>query len=127
MSIEQSVRDMLLADPFLNVGNYPISLGARAQDTALPAYTYEVRTVERADISGQWQAELEIRSIAESVDEALTLHGYLVPVVVPGTYTGIPITAAMFNGRTVEAPTVGEGDEREPAEVVASWTIIYTE
>lgn len=127
MSIEQSVRDMLLADPFLNVGNYPISLGARAQDTALPAYTYEIRTVERADISGQWQAELEIRSIAESVDEALTLHGYLVPVVVPGTFTGIPITAAMFNGRTVEAPTVGEGDEREPAEVVASWTIIYTE
>ena len=45
-----SLRDMLLADPFLNVGNYPISLGARAQDTALPAYTYEVRTVERADI-----------------------------------------------------------------------------
>lgn len=127
MSIEQSVRDMLLADPFGNIGNYPVSLGARAQDTALPAYTYEIRTVERADIFGQWQAELEIRSIAESVDEALTLHGHLVPVVVPGTYTGIPITAAMFNGRTVEAPTVGEGDEREPAEVVASWTIIYTE
>jgi hypothetical protein len=127
MSIEQSIRDMLLADPLANVSSYPISLGLRAQETALPAYTYEIRTVERADISGQWQADLEIRSIAETVDEALTLHGYLMPVVVPGTYTGIPITAAMFNGRTVDPPTVGEGDEREPAEVVASFTIIYTE
>lgn len=127
MSIEQAIRDMMLADPFGNVSNYPIALGARAQDTALPAYTYEVQNIERADISGQWQANLEIRSIADDVDTALTLHGYLLSVVVPGTYTSIPITAAMFNGRTVDAPVVGEGDEREPAEVVASWTIIYTE
>lgn len=127
MSIEQAIRDMLYANPLNFVSDYPVSLGARVQGGVLPAYTYEVQNIERADISGQWQANLEIRSIADSVAEALTLHGFLLPVVTIGTFNSIPITAAMFNGRTVDAPIVGEGDEREPAEVVASWTIIYTE
>jgi len=127
MSIEQAIRDMLNADPFGNVPSYSVSLGARAQGGVLPSYTYEVQNIERATISGQWQANLEIRSIAESVAEALSLHGFLLSAVTTGTFNSIPITATMFNGRTVDPPVVGEGDEREPAEVVASWTIIYTE
>lgn len=127
MSIESSIRNMLVGNPLNPTAQYPVSLGARAQETTLPAYTFEVRNVQRADIVGQWQADLEFRCIADSVEDALTLHDYLVPVVLPGTYLGIPITAAMYDGRSVDPPTVGEGDEREPAEVVANFTIIYTE
>ena len=125
-SIESSIRSMLMNDPFGNVPNFAVSLGARVQGGVLPAYTYEVQNVERADIQGQWSADLEIRCIAETVDDSLLLFDYLVPVVIPGTYDGIPITAAILNGRTIDAPIVGEGDEREPAELSARWQIIYT-
>lgn len=127
MNVELAIKSMFYANPLNAINAYVMTLGARPQDSALPAYTYEVQNLERADISGQWQAELEVRSIAESVGDALQLHADLMAAVALGTWNGITFTAIMFDGRTIDPPTVGEGDEREPAEVVARFTIIYTE
>jgi hypothetical protein len=124
MSIEKAVYDML----FNGLG-YKTSMGGTAptSDPALPKLTFEVTNVERADLSGQWQAELEVRVIANDVDSALLAYVDLPPTVVPGTYAGIPITSAIHTGRVIEPPEVGEGSERGPTELVARWNIIYTE
>jgi hypothetical protein len=123
MSIEKAVYDMLFG-----IG-YPTAMGGTAPvgNTTLPKFTFEVTNVERADLSGQWQAELEVRVIANDVDSALFAYADLPPTVVPGTYAGIPISSAIHTGRVIEPPEVGEGSERGPTELVARWNIIYTE
>jgi hypothetical protein len=125
MAIEAAVREMLLNDPLGLVSLYLVALGTRNQSTGLPSYTYEVQNVERSAVSGHWQADVEIRSIADSVDDALALNGYAESALVLGTYDGTVITAILNNGRTVDPPNVGEGDEREPAEAVLRLTIHY--
>lgn len=128
MNIELAIADILASDP--NTLEYPSSLGSRYQSGTLPAYTYEISNMERADLKGQWVCDLEIRCIDFSLGNAMALYSYLPAAIVPGTYPllgGTTITSAIHQGRTVEPPTVGEGDEREPAEVVARWSIIFTE
>lgn len=127
MAIEAAIREMLLNDPLGNVPTYPVVLGTRNQSTELPAYTYEVQNVERSAVSGHWQADVEVRSIADGVDEALNLNGYAEYALILGTYDSTVITAILNNGRTVDPPNVGEGDEREPAEAVLRLTIHYKE
>lgn len=128
MNIEASIAYILAND--FNTADYPSSLGSRYQSGLLPAYTYEISNMERADLKGQWVCDLEIRVIDENVANALALYSYLLTAIGPGNYSligGVTITSAIHLGRTVDPPTVGEGDEREPAEVVARWSIIFTE
>ena len=69
MSLESSVRDMLVAGATISlVPDARITLGFRLQDSVLPAITYEVREtqLETVGTSPQRSATVEIRAIDET-------------------------------------------------------------
>jgi hypothetical protein len=125
MSLEAAVRNML--DGTAQLAAHPISHGYRPQLTALPAITYEITSNERSATKDHWQAVVDVRVIAVTTEDALDIAAYVPSACDTGTYNGLEFTAVMFDGYTVDAPSVGEGDEQQPAEVSNTITIHYKE
>lgn len=126
MSIEAAVRSMLTANVTLSA--YPITHAYRLQDSNLPAITFEVTSNERSATKDQWLATVDIRTIAVETSSALSMSDAVRIACVPGTFLlGFAFNAVIYRGRTVDPPTVGEGDEQQPAEVTTNIEIYWSE
>jgi len=125
MSLEAAIRTMLENTAQLDA--YPITHGYRPQLSTLPAITYEVTSNERSAVALYWQAVVDVRVIATTTDAALDIAAFVPSACDTGTYNGLEFTAVMFDGYTIDAANVGEGDEQQPAEVSNTITIHYKE
>jgi len=126
MSIEAAVRAMLMAHAPLDI--YPITHGYRLQDSILPAVTFEVVNHERSATKDHFLASVEVTTIAVETASALAIADDVRAACVAGTFLiGFDFNAVLFQGRTVTPPTVGEGDEQQPAECITRIDIYYKE
>lgn len=130
MSIEASVRAMLTSASGGDIAALPdarITHGFRLQETALPAITFEIDRTEYLSIGATplMQANVELRVIAETTLGALAFEDDIIGAVRTGTFSGTVFKAVDFSGRQVEAPSVAEGDEAEPAQLVCYFTVYY--
>lgn len=130
MSIEQAVRAMLTAGSTISlVPDARVTHGYRLQDTALPAITYEVQSVEIGSCgpSPTRIAQVEVRCIAELGADALAIAAQVRAASVAGTYSGFSFDAVLYQNHVLEAAAAGEGDEAAPSEAVCTMTIYYRE
>lgn len=130
MSIEQAVRSMLTAGTTISlVPDARITHGYRLQQTAIPAITYEVRSVEVGSCGSSPTriADVEVRCIAELGADALAIAEQVRNAAVVGTFSGVAFSAVLYQNHYLEAAAAGEGDEAAPSEAVCSMTIYYTE
>jgi len=130
MSIEQAVRTMLTTGSTISlVADARVTHGYRLQDSALPAITYEVRSVETATCgaSPTRVADVEVRCISELATEALAIAAQVRAASVAGTYSTIVFDAVLYQNHVLEAAQPGEGDEATPSEAVCTMTIYYRE
>jgi len=130
MSIEQAVRTMLTTGSTISlVADARVTHGYRLQDSALPAITYEVRSVETATCgaSPTRVADVEVRCISELATEALAIAAQVRAASVAGTYSTIVFDAVLYQNHVLEAALPGEGDEATPSEAVCTMTIYYRE
>lgn len=130
MSLESSVRDMLVAGSTISlVPDARVTLGFRLQDSVLPAITYEVRETQLETIGGtpQRSATVEIRAIDETPLSVIAIAAQIRTACASGTYGGFVFSAVIDQGHALDAPAVGEGDEMQPAESVTTILIYYTE
>lgn len=130
MSLESSVRDMLVAGSTISlVPDARVTLGFRLQDSVLPAITYEVRETQLETIGGtpQRSATVEIRAIDDTPLSVIAIAAQIRTACVSGTYGGFEFSAVIDQGHALDAPAVGEGDEMQPAESVTTILIYYTE
>lgn len=130
MSIEQSVRTMLTAGSTINlVPDARITHGYRLQDSALPAITYEVQSVETATCGASpiRVATVEIRCVAELGADALSIAAQVRSACVAGTYSSKDFDAVLYQNHVLEPAATGEGDEAAPSEAVCSVIIHYRE
>lgn len=104
-----------------------VSVGARLQDTALPAITIEVPNGEYAELKPSHalaRYTCNLTAIAESMSEAKAL--------VASAFGYVSSSADLGNGAAwytnfgaIEEPIPGEGDEAEPAVCNATIEILY--
>lgn len=130
MSIEQAIRSMLTAGTTVSlVPDARVTCGYRLQDTALPAITYEVQSVELASCgsSPTRMAEVEVRCIADLAVDALAIAAQVRDAAVKGTYGTFSVDAVVYWGHSLDEPGSGEGDEQQPAEAVSRFTVYYRE
>lgn len=130
MSIEQSVRSMLTAGSTINlVPDARITHGYRLQDSALPAITFEVQSVETATCGASPTriATVEIRCVAELGADALAIAAQVRSACVVGTYSSKDFDAVLYQNHVLEPAAAGEGDEAAPSEAVCSVIIHYRE
>lgn len=139
MSLEAAVRSMLITGTTLSAGpngvpDDRVTHGYRLQSTELPAVTLEVQSVEPASItavgstsSGHRLAQVEVRSIAQTMAAALAVAEKVRARSVAGVFAGVNLRAVLYQGHRVEPSDAGEGDEAQPAEAVSELTIYYTE
>jgi hypothetical protein len=127
MSIEAALREMLNASDDLNA--YSITHGYRLQNSNLPAITFEITNNERSAVSGHWLASAQIKVVAVETGTALNIASNVPGACIPASYLfgSYTFDAVIFRGRTVDAASVGEGDEQEPAEVNCEVDIYYRE
>ena len=134
-TIESSVRAMMTSNATL-IAAVPaarISHGYRLQDGVLPAITFELQSVEMLSFIGDvneinvrvHRASAEITVIAATTNSALLIGSTLNTACAPGTFGGIVFDAVLWNGHQVTQSVAGEGDEQQPAELVASVEIYY--
>ncbi len=130
MSIEQAVRSMLTAGTTISlVPDARITHGYRLQDTALPAITYEVQSVETATCGASpiRVAQVEVRCIAETGADALAVAAQVRSASVAGTFSAFQFDAVLYQNHVLEPAAAGEGDEAAPSEAVCTMTIHYRE
>jgi hypothetical protein len=130
VSIEQAVRSMLTAGPTISlVPDARVTHGYRLQDSALPAITFEVRSVEVASCgsSPTRTADVEVRCIAELGADARAIAAQVRTASVAGTYSSIVFDAVLYQNHVLESAQPGEGDEATPSEAVCTMTIYYRE
>ena len=130
MSIEQAVRAMLTAGSTINlVPDARVTHGYRLQDTALPAITYEVQSVETVSCGASpiRMATVEVRCVADLGADALAIAAQVRTASVAGTYLGIVFDAVLYQNHVLEPAAAGEGDEAAPSEAVCTMTIYYRE
>lgn len=130
MSIEQAVRTMLTAGTTISlVPDARVTHGYRLQDTALPAITYEVQSVEIGSCgpSPIRIAQVEVRCIAEVGADALSIAAQVRSASVAGTYSSFNFDAVIYQNHILEPAAAGEGDEAAPSEAVCTMTIYYRE
>jgi len=131
-TIESAVRAMLTAGSTLSTVGIPdsrVAHGYRLQDSILPALTFELDQDERLSIGSPALArvQVEIRAIFERTEAALAILDDIRTVCVPGTFDGVIVTAVEWLGHTIEPANTADGDESQPAELVCSIDIYYTE
>jgi hypothetical protein len=131
-TIESAVRAMLINGTTLLSAGIPdsrIAHGYRLQDSILPACTYEVEQEERLSIGANalLRTRVELRIVAERTNDALGFRDELQTLCVAGTYDGYVFQAVEWIGHTVDPATTSDGDENQPAELVCTIEIHYTE
>lgn len=131
-TIESAVRAMLTQGTTLSTVGIPdsrVAHGYRLQDSILPALTYELDQDERISIGvpALARVQVEIRVIAERTEAALAVLDDVQAVCVPGVYDTVNFSAVQWLGHTIEPANTADGDENQPAELVCTAEIIYTE
>ena len=113
-SIEEAIRTMLTSGGTLSAAGVPdarVTHSYRLQSTVFPAVTYEVTDTTLASSSG-----LNVSAIAEltmdAVDLLPTIRDRLEDL---DTYSTIAIVGVVVNNEATAPPSVGLGDEQEPA------------
>lgn len=130
-TIEEAVRAMLIDGTELSangvdVPDSRVTHGYRLQSTALPAVKYEVSNQANSDVArGIMQGELAVTGIAETSIDAATIGDAIDTALDTGTFSGIVIDAIVITSKTLAPPTVGLGDEQEPATVTVNATIYW--
>jgi hypothetical protein len=130
MSLESAARAMLTAGSTINlVPDARITHGYRLQDTALPAITFELQQTSVSTIGSTplREAEMQISAVAETTLDALAIGAQIRSACTEGTYDGVNFGAVVELGFSVDPPTVGDGDEAEPAVYTLSYRITYAE
>lgn len=129
-SIETAVRAMLLTGTTLStagIADGNVTHGYRLQDAALPACTYELDAPQELCIgaSGLKSVAVEVRIVASTTNAALAFVSVIRALAIAGTYDSHDFHAVIWNGHTVDAATVADGDEAQPAEVACRFDIYY--
>ena len=128
-SIESAVRSMLVKGTTLSaegVADERVTHGYRLQSTELPAVTFEISSTAPATTDATLNmSELEVRVIADTTLEASDLATTVESLIVADTYDTLKLVP-IRTSRVINAPTVGLGDEQEPAEATVSATILWS-
>lgn len=128
-SIESAVRSMLTKGTTLSaagVADDRVTHGYRLQSTDLPAVTFEISSTAPATTDATLNmSELEVRVIAETTLEASDLATAVESLILADTYDTLALVP-IRTSRVINAPTVGLGDEQEPAEATVSATILWS-
>lgn len=129
MSLEAAIRAMLINGSTISlVPDARVTHGYRLQDSVLPAITFEVTSDERTTVKAtQRSCEIEVRSIAVEAVDALAIAAQVRSAITTGTFGGYSVKAVIFGSTILQQPSVGEGDEAQPAEAVTTATIHYEE
>jgi hypothetical protein len=128
MSIETATRAMLTAG-ITSITDARITHGYRLQDSALPAVTFEIQSIETISVgaAATRSASVEIRAIAETTIEALDLIDEIRAASVSGTWDSYNFDAVLWQSHTIDPPSASDGDEAQPVEAVATINIYYRE
>ena len=128
-SIESAVRAMLTKGTTLSaagVADAQVTHGYRLQSTDLPAVTFEISSTAPATTDATLNmSELEVRVIAETTLEASNIATTVESLIGADTYDTLNLVP-IRTSRVINAPTVGLGDEQEPAEATVSATILWS-
>jgi hypothetical protein len=128
-SIESAVRAMLVQGSTLSGAGVPdaqVTHAYRLQSTDLPAVTFEISSTAPATTDATLNmSELEVRVIAETTLEASSIATTVESLIVANTYDTLKLVP-IRTSRVINAPTVGLGDEQEPAEATVSATILWS-
>lgn len=133
MSLEAAIRTMITNGATVSlVPDARVTHGYRLQDSALPAITYEVGSVETISAGSSQtgrmkRADVTVNAIALEAVDALAIAAQVALACVPGTYSGVVFSAVIYGGHYAEAATAADGDEAEPAIAVSQMQIFYTE
>lgn len=118
-SIEEAIRTMLTSGGTLSAAGVPdarVTHSYRLQSTVFPAVTYEVTDTTLASSSGLNVSTVNVSAIAEltmdAVDLLPTIRDRLEDL---DTYSTIAIVGVVVTNEATAPPSVGLGDEQEPA------------
>lgn len=105
-----------------------VFMGSRLQSTALPAVVLEVNGGRAATLSAatgsdldQW--EVAVRGVADDMASARNLAVAAVAAITTNVDTGSVVYQPEY--RLIEEPSLGQGDEAEPAICTANIVILH--
>lgn len=127
MSLPQAIKTMLQGAT--GVANTSVTYGTRNEFGALPAVVYTILSNDTITIGSSplRKAEIQIKSIAQTAEEAQTIAEAVQTELVAATYNSIVFQAIVKKNSTLEESPNGYGDETLPFICTTSAEIYYKE
>jgi hypothetical protein len=127
MSLPQAIKTMIQG--VTGVNNNHVTYGTRNEFATLPAITYQIDSNETMTVGSSpiKKAEISIRSVAATAQEAQEIAQLVEAELTTGTYNSIVFQAIVKKNSVLEESPSGYGDETVPFICVTTAEIYYKE
>jgi len=127
MSLPQAIQTMIQGVAGIN--NTEVTYGSRNQFATLPAIAYQIDSNETMTVGSSplKKAEVSIRSVAATAQQAQEIAELVEGELVTGTYNSIVFQAIVKKNSVLEESPSGYGDETVPFICVTTAEIYYKE
>lgn len=127
MSLPQAIKTMIQG--VAGVNNTEVTYGSRNQFATLPAIAYQIDSNETMTVGSSplKKAEVSIRSVAATAQQAQEIAELVEGELVTGTYNSIVFQAIVKKNSVLEESPSGYGDETVPFICVTTAEIYYKE
>jgi hypothetical protein len=127
MSLPQAIKTMIQGVAGIN--NTEVTYGSRNQFATLPAIAYQIDSNETMTVGSSplKKAEVSIRSVAATAQQAQEIAELVEGELVTGTYNSIVFQAIVKKNSVLEESPSGYGDETVPFICVTTAEIYYKE
>jgi hypothetical protein len=127
MSLPQAIKTMIQG--VSGVANTLVTYGTRNEFATLPAITYQIDSNETMTVgpSPLKKAEISIRSVAATAQQAQEIAELVEAELDTGTYNTIAFQAIVKKNSVLEESPSGYGDETVPFICVTTAEIYYKE
>jgi hypothetical protein len=127
MSLPQAIKTMIQG--VAGVNNTEVTYGTRNEFATLPAITYQIDSNETMTVgpSPLKKAEISIRSVAATAQQAQEIAELVEGELDTGTYNTIAFQAIVKKNSVLEESPSGYGDETVPFICVTTAEIYYKE
>jgi hypothetical protein len=127
MSLPQAIKTMIQG--VAGVNNAEVTYGSRNQFATLPAIAYQIDSNETMTVGSSplKKAEVSIRSVAATAQQAQEIAELVEGELDTGTYNSIVFQAIVKKNSVLEESPSGYGDETVPFICVTTAEIYYKE
>lgn len=127
MSLPQAIKTMIQG--VAGVNNTEVTYGSRNQFATLPAIAYQIDSNETMTVGSSplKKAEVSIRSVAATAQQAQEIAELVEAELVTATYNSIVFQAIVKKNSVLEESPSGYGDETVPFICVTTAEIYYKE